>query len=466
MSLAKALFRRPSQQVERSISAPYAFNDWAQQFTYGGLSYPFTPVSGTLQQNREEIGTDFRGFIEGAYRSNGVVFACMLTRQMHFAEARFKFRRQTSGRPGALFGTPELARLEVPWPNGTTGDLLARMIQDVDLAGNAFVRRTATGVERLRPDWVTIVLGGPGDAVIGDLNVEVLGYSYQPGGPGSGREPVSLRREEVAHWAPISDPEATFRGMSWLTPLVREILADSAAMTHKLKFFENGGTPNVVVSLNEKVTPEQAERTRQAFKERHAGLAGAYETMILGGGADAKVIGADLKQLDFKVTQGHGETRIAMAARVPPIIVGMSEGLDAATYSNYASARRHFADGTLSSLWRSAAGALASIINVPAGSELWYDSRDISFLQEDLKDEADIQATQATSISQLTSAGYTAESIIAAITANDWNLLVHSGLFSVQLHPPGANQAPPGPQALPTNGNGNGAAAPALPPAS
>jgi phage portal protein BeeE len=123
-------------------------------------------------------------------------------------------------------------------------------------------------------------------------------------------------------------------------------------------FFENGATPNMIVSFDREMRPEQVRRFKELFDEGHAGLANAYETMFLGGGADAKVVGSDLKQIDFKVTQGHGETRIAAAAGVPPIIVGLSEGLDSATYSNYAQARRRFADMTMRPLWRNAAGSL------------------------------------------------------------------------------------------------------------
>jgi hypothetical protein len=80
--------------------------------------------------------------------------------------------------------------------------------------------------------------------------------------------------------------------------------------------------------------------------------------MFLGGGADAKVVGSDLKQIDFKVTQGHGETRIAAAAGSRRSSSGCPKGLDSATYSNYAQARRRFADMTMRPLWRNAAGSL------------------------------------------------------------------------------------------------------------
>jgi hypothetical protein len=53
----------------------------------------------------------------------------------------------------------------------------------------------------------------------------------------------------VAHWAPIPDPLAYYRGMSWLTPVIREIQADQSMTSHRQKFFEKGATVNHVVSV-------------------------------------------------------------------------------------------------------------------------------------------------------------------------------------------------------------------------
>src|SRR5205823_12554188 len=50
----------------------------------------------------------------------------------------------------------------------------------------------------------------------------------------------TLLPDEVAHWAPIPDPENAGIGMSWLTPVIRELQADWAATEHKLRFFVNG----------------------------------------------------------------------------------------------------------------------------------------------------------------------------------------------------------------------------------
>lgn len=429
------------REPERSTGiGALSFDQWLSWMTYQGNQYPFMPAMSMSGQPREEPEPTFEGYVHGAYRTNGVVFACMLARLSLFSEARFQFRQIRSGRPGDLFGTEELRILERPWENATTGDLLARAIQDADLAGNFYAVRRQGTIRRLRPDWVTIVIGSELDAEQPGFasDAEVIGYLYKPGGPRGASDPEVLFPDEVAHFAPIPDPTARFRGMSWLTPVVREIMADQAATDHKLTYFERGATPNLAVSLDASVGAEAFSTFVEAFKLRHGDLEDAYRTIFLGGGADIKVVGSDLRQIDFKETQGGGETRIAAAAGVPPVIVGLSEGLEAATYSNYAQARRRFADLTMRPLWRNIAGSLQSIIEVPAGSELWYDDRDIPFLQEDVKDAAEIVEVHSRAIRNLTDGGYTPESVVDAVVSGDLRRLSHTGLLSVQMQKPGS----------------------------
>jgi hypothetical protein len=88
-----------------------------------------------------------------AYANSGVVFGVILARLMLFSEAEFKFQRLADK---SLFGN-RICEAGAPVAGGTTGELLARMEQDVSLAGNAYIRDAGTQLERLRPDWVTIV---------------------------------------------------------------------------------------------------------------------------------------------------------------------------------------------------------------------------------------------------------------------------------------------------------------------
>jgi HK97 family phage portal protein len=446
MGLSLDIFRRKDENRDYALG----LNEYANllnSFTFQGIQY-------TLPSAQvEEIGYDYVGLARAAYKSNGIVFSCMMVRQLLFSEARFQFRQLQSGRPGKLFGNQDLRVLEQPWPGGTTGDLLSKIIQHADLAGNAFTARLRDRLTCLRPDWVDIVIGSStnADAVAWDPDSEVLGYIYYPGGRYSGRPQWNFLAEEVAHFAPIPDPEARFRGMSWITPVAREVMADKATTQHKLSTFENGATPNLIVKVN----VENLEKWRawvEEFRDQHEGIRNMGKTLFLTGAMDPTVVGANFQELEFKATQGAGETRIAAAAGVPPIIAGFSEGLQSATYSNYGQARRRFADGTMRPLWRNVAGSLARIVTVPPGSELWYDDRDIPFLQEDQKDAAEVMQMEAAAMKSFVDAGYEPDSVRDAVVAGDLNLLQHSGLVSVQLLPPGT---------VANNGTSNNTAIPA-----
>ena len=93
--------------------------------------------------------------------------------------------------------------------------------------------------------------------------------------------------------------------------------------------------------------------------------------------------------MTFTAVQAAGENRIASAAGVPGIVVGLKEAQDAATYTNYGPAMRRFADLTMRPNWRSACASLAKLVNVPAGSRLWYDITDIAALREGERERAE-----------------------------------------------------------------------------
>jgi hypothetical protein len=414
-------------------------------FAFNGMQY-MTQPSQTLKGDRESIENDYVSYVNAAYKANGIVFACMLTRRMLFTEARFQYRplRRNNGRPGPLFGTDDLKPLERPFPGGTTGDLLARMIDDADLAGNWFGFRDLSELVRLRPDWVDIMLA-PRMLRGGQVGHRKLGYAYYEGGDRD-QDPVVFTADEVAHFAPYPDPLSPWRGMSWLTPVIREIQSDKQATQHKQRFFENGATPNMVVKL-----PEMSKAQFEKFKEQtdglHKGVANAYKTMYLGGGADVTVVGKDLQQIDFKVTQGAGETRIAAASNVHPVIIGLSEGLAGSSLNagNFNAARRLTADKMLRPLWRNAAASLEPIVRTPAATELWYDERDVAFLRDDQMDVAEIQSKQSIALRALTDAGFAPDAAVEFLLTDDLSALTgqHSGLFSVQLQPPGAEAGQP-----------------------
>lgn len=422
------------------------FQDVFGQLTsFGGQ--PLIP-STTYPSQGEEDPSGFEQFAVRLLKRNPVVFSAASVRMSVFSQARFVWRQRSQGKVVSTFGDGRLSLLEKPWPGGTTSDLLARMELHNTVAGNAFVRRGNGRLHMMRPDWTSIILGSqlePDDPGLAE-DAEVLGYLYHP--PAGQRRGRIYLPSEVAHFAPQPDPDTIYRGMSWISSIVDDAAADDATTRHKAMFFKNAATPNMVVKFDMALSREKVQAFKELMEDDHRGVWNAYKTLYLGGGADATVVGGDLQQADLNRVQGKGETRIAMASGVHPVVLGASEGLQGSSLNagNYNAAKRAFSDIRLQNLWTNATASLAVLLGERRpGVELWFDRSDVPYLQDDLKDTAEIQGHQAQAIRSLTEAGYEPESVVQAIENDDLSLLKHTGVFSVQLQPPGTEQDPPTP---------------------
>jgi phage portal protein BeeE len=443
VSAAFAATRSGADVAERRFGIDQWLSDYllpANQFSYGGSVYPFGLNATFLGTRSKEIANTLPGYM-AALRGCPPAFSAQMIRAQVISGARFVFRNnRTSRTPGRVFGTSALAPLEQPWPNATTGELLARMEWHAGLAGNAYVTNRSRGRLRiLRPDWVVIVYGShqePDDAAQA-LDGELLGYAYTNGGLSSGNRPMTLLPDETAHLSPVPDPEFAGVGMSWITPAVREIRGDTAATDFKLQWFANSATPNMVVKGITAATREQFNEIVDQLESQHAGIRNAFKTMYLAAGADATVVGANLAEMDFKGITGSAETRIAMLSRVHPVILAASEGLQGSSLNagNFSAARRIWADSWIYPTLQEYAAALATLIRVPSDAELWTTTADMPILREDARDAADIEQIKAQTITRYVQEGFTPESAVAAVDGQDVKLLQHSGRVSVQLQP-------------------------------
>lgn len=429
-----------------------------------------------LNPENESLGNGFVDYVQNAYKANGVVFACIAARCRVFSQARFAYQQFRKGRPAELYTDDNLRILEKPWRQGTTGEMLTHMDVDVAMGGNNYFTMCdedgnigpsrvrvdrSPFIARMRPDWTNLVIGAPSGNPW-NIDARVIALSYRP--PQS-EEPLILNAGEFAHYSPIPDPVARFRGMSWLTPILRDVQADSTYTTHKISYLRNAATPNLAISVSEEVDDDEFDRFVLKFREEYEGSNNAYRTLLLAGGADVTPLSSNFQQLAIKEGQGSLETRIAAAAGVHPSIVGLSEGLQGAALNsgNFSAARRLAVDMTVRSLWGMSSASLEAIVGVRQGSRLWYDDRDIPFLREDAKDEAEIFYSKAQSLRQLTDGGWEPDAAVLAVDAMDIKLLrgKHTGLFSVQLQDPNKVPAQNNGQIndMPTlgvGGNGNG----------
>ena len=406
------------------------------------MSWLYMPSSVPINGEFEVSSADLASVSQQLYKQSGQIFALMEWRRRAFCDIRFMWQQLAQGRPGDLFGNADLAPLEEPWPNGTTAKLLARMINDGDLLGNSYITphpRFAGQLRRMRPDWVFTVWGSESEPeLFGDaLDAELLGYVYAPRTRGAFEPAISeiLLPDQVAHFAPTPDPESHMMGMSWLTPIIREISTDDATIRHKQSYFRNGASSRLAVKVDESMDENDFKRMVAMIERNNVGVDNAYRTLYLAGGADPVVLTHTLKDVDFSKVQGSGEVRLANAAGVPAPVAGLAEALQGSSLNagNLQAEIGLFIDLTVRDLWAAAAGALQSILPVPASSRLWYDTRETALLGDNEQEASGIRAQDAATMSSLITQGFDPASVVAYIGTGDVKQLQHTGRVSVQL---------------------------------
>jgi phage portal protein BeeE len=372
--------------------------------------------------DREAIPPQLAVWAQAAYASNSPVFSAVLVRMSLLSEATFVLQAKDDKH---LFGNTSLKILEEPWPDGSSGELLGRMEQDVSLQGNAFVWRDGDRLVRLRPDWTTIV-----------------SELVQPAGGGAYRNKIGIWVEpprsvtdhgkgefypiaEVVHWVPIPDPQADFRGMSWMTPAYREIAGDDGLTKYKIRYLENAASPNMLIRYTQKLAPGTVDRLRERMTARYEGAGNAFKTLILDQGADATVIGNSLSQMDFSNVTADGEQRILADSGVPGVLIGLEPLRGAGR--GYQESLIKFANLWGRPQWRSVCKALEKFVDDPTvqggGSRLWFDTGDIAALQDGELQRGQAALVRAQALLTLSQAGYDRDSAVTAVESGDFSLL-------------------------------------------
>lgn len=367
--------------------------------------------------DREPVMPQMTAWAQSAYGNNAIIFGAILVRMALFCEARFTYQAKDDKH---LFGNTSLRKLEEPFgPDTTTGDLLARMEQDASLVGQAYIW-DAPGEDRLvrlRPDWTTIVselVQVPG----GGQYRRKIGYWTEPPrsvmGQGQGQ---FYPADEVVHWAPIPDPAAEFRGMSWLTPVYRDVLGDDGLSQYKIRYLENSASPNLLIRYAQKLQPATVDSVRERMNARYGGVKNAFKTLVLDQGADVTVIGNSLSQMDFSGVSAVGTERILAAAAVPGVLVGLEPLRGAGR--GFEESMQKFANLWARPQWRSACGALAQLVDIPDGNRLWYDTSDIAALQDSETSRAQAALVRAQALLAASQAGYDKESAVKFVDSGD-----------------------------------------------
>jgi hypothetical protein len=388
---------------------------------YTGAEYATgLDVSG---QGREGSPQGIVRLARQAYRQNGIVFACEAVKQWLFSEARFQFEALDDGH---IFGDTSLRLLEHPWPNGDSGNLLGRACNDGSM-GNCYFRKAVPAgggdpvLVRMVPEKVTIISQELADD-LGRTWKQPIGYLEDMG---PGREPQMFTTEEVGHFAPLVDPDAAWRGMSWLTPILSDVRSDAKLTEYKTFHLDNGAMPGLVIKYAVKLSNKTIDTLRKRVRAKYGGAENAGNVLVLDEGADLAVAGSTLEQLQYDAVSKAGERRVCAAAGPGLLVIcGFDKG-------GYQEAIRELADLWARPNWRMLCASLEHLIPGPMANpevpvRLWYDVGGIAALREGELQRAQAFLVKAQGLASSVAAGFTRQSAVKAAETGDLALLVPS----------------------------------------
>lgn len=293
---------------------------------------------------------------------NSAVWACLIALCHAHVEPPLRVWRgdPEAGTATWLSGAPLQALLRKPNPVHTALELHFWTAWAKHLDGNAYwrkVRARSGGVVELWPISPRLLkpITYPGSSEF----IDAYRYSYAPG------KWEDLSPDDIVHFRIGIDDYDPRLGLSPIKRLVREIASDGAATQFTDALLRNFGIPGLVVQvpLGASLSDEQAEELKHQLEQRF-GYENRGNVGVLTAGATLQQFGFSPEQLNLRALHDVPETRIAAVMGVPPIVAGLSVGLQQAqNYASLKQIREQFTEVTVIPNWRFDAARLnASLV--------------------------------------------------------------------------------------------------------
>ena len=425
------------KQGSSDPSNRYGFNQWASE-SFGFDGHPYQ-VFGNTKVAGPQIGQDGSSLITGVHYQHPVVSAAVYARALLVSQIKFQWRDRSTRN---MFGNAGLAPLEQPQAGMSLPQLLAMAENHWSYHGNAyFYRPDPNTIELLDPEKVAVV--AERDRAQGTSTpLEYLVFKERAG---MGEPVLTIPAGRVAHSPALDlDPANKWFGRSWVSTLIREITQDFQATQYVDAFYKNGAAPSLLIGVPSDFDEDQVNQFAELARKEYGGSKNAHKMMIIGNGSDVHKLGSNISDLGLGESRGEFESRVAARSRVPAVVLGVPTaaviGGSALNAGNYTTTRRTWHDTWLNPTVQALCATLEHIIVPPnSNTQLWFDTQDVAFVQEDRTDEAAILQSKAGAMLSLINGGFKPDTIVAAVEANNLSLLAHSGLASVQLQPLGAD---------------------------
>lgn len=270
---------------------------------------------------------NYESFAREGYIQNAIVFRCI--RLIVEAAKSIPLLVYSKGQP--VEGHEFLDLIARPNPFVPQADLLDQLYSYLMIAGNSYMEAVIMGKKPtelyvLRPDRMSVEVSPRGypSAYVYKVGDQVVRYS-QPD-PGKQRTIMHLK-----NFHPTND----LYGLSMIEPAARAIDTHNAAGSYNASLLQNMGRPSGALSYDggddNVLTQDQFDRLKQQMTEQMQGPSAAGKPMLLEGGLKWVPFSQTSQDMEFSEGKSSAARDIALAAGVPPQILGIPGDN---TYSN------------------------------------------------------------------------------------------------------------------------------------
>jgi len=352
-----------------------------------GQRYSLTSIT----SNGSEVTrlVDYETYCEEGYKRNAVVFSAVREIARTAPSARIQVRRRLKrGQTEIYEEHPLQAVLDMPNPKQSHYDFVELLLTYLNLDGNVFILRDREGKHTKalwlpRPDKFTPVIDKKGILYEPDT---LVGYTYS-----TPSDKLYFMPEDVIHikYPNPGDPyHGAGRGIPPLSAAAYDADNDNSQTSFIKQFFKNGAVPSGIIKSKNILDDTEVKRIQQRLSEQYSGEQNWHKIMVLDADAEYQQTGLRMDQMVFPELRAISETRICAAFKVPPVLIGVKSGLDAATYSNYKLARQALWEDNIIPTNMKLAEAFTRAFSDELGKSMIikHDYADVVALQQDRTD--------------------------------------------------------------------------------
>lgn len=325
-----------------------------------------------------------QAFREGYQQSTWLYDAIELRRK---AVASIPWYVETRNRDGDWERAPDhpLQQLiDAPNPDFTSRQLIGRLVQWLDLGGDAYWIKTRAGRGNLPVELWPVMPDAMTPRVGNDRARLITGYRYD-----YNNVKQNLPREDVVHFA-YPSPGSFYSGVSPLQAAGMAVDIDTEAQGFQKVSLQNRGVPDGVFILRgDAITPEQYQQAREQVAEQYQGH-NAHRAPWVVAQAEWQQMSLSPVDLDYINSRKESRVEILSALGVPPPMVGV---YDDATLANIETARRIFWQDTIVPLLEELRDAMQSALvpefGPPTDLRIVYDTSGVEALKRNFREQVE-----------------------------------------------------------------------------